>query len=467
MSSDKRQFSNFTKFQGNILNESGEYAFPVLYHKDSNDNMRMWKINIRLIKGNINKTPTYKIDWDVMKDNTIPIIPSYLNNIDIPANSIAQMWVETGVINGKISRHIPTYPKPKNIGKKNERNSLEQALVLSRSQFLKKINMGLTTTPNKNVKINASTMYFPMLVHKYENEKKRLNYPLYVQPKLDGARVIAFLTKKPQSNPTYKDVKLYTRQKKEYIGFDSIRKDLLEPLCDLWNIRDNESIYVDGEFYKHGMNLQIISGAVRNPKRKCIKKYKGIKFHVFDAFYPSNNDDTFQDRINILNDLFELIDSSEIVLVKTMLVKNEKDQELLYNKYLKKEYEGTILRNVDSLYLTSPTNNSSKIRSKFVLKRKPKFRDEFEIVGFNQGTKGRDIGAIIWQCKLHDSDKTFTATPNIPYDERYKLFKLLKKNKQSIFISKYKNRMMTIEYEDLSTDGTPLRAKSVGFREHI
>lgn len=467
MSSDKRQFSDFAKFQGRILSESGEYVFPVLYHKDSNCNMRMWKISVRLIKGNINKPPIYKIDWDVMKDNTIPIISAYLNNAPIPDNSIAQMWVETGVIGGKISRHSPTYPKPKNIGKKNERNSLEQALVLARSQFLKKINMGLTTTPNKKIKISTTTMYFPMLVHKYENEKKRLNYPLYVQPKLDGARIIAFLTKNPQDNPTFKDVKLYTRQKKNYIGFDLIRRDLLIPLCDLWNVHSNESLYIDGEFYKHGMDLQTISGAVRNPKRDDIKKYKGIKFHVFDVFYPSNSNDIFKDRMDILNDLFELLDSCEIVQVKTSLVKNEKEQESLYKQYLKKKYEGTILRNVDSLYLTSHAKNSAKIRSKYVLKRKPKFRDEFEIVGFAQGTKGRDVGAIIWQCKLHKSDKTFTATPNIPYDERYKLFKLLNKNKQKVFISDYKNRMMTIEYEDLSKDGTPLRAKSIGFREHL
>jgi ATP-dependent DNA ligase len=474
MSASKRQFSDFTKFPGAIEKSTGSYRFPSLFHIDSADNTRIWSIYIRLVKGSCKK---YFHDWDLMLDNTIPIKKSYLSGVSIPDGTVAQMWVETGVVGGKISRHAPTYPSIKNIGRSNERNQLEQGLVLARALYLKKYENGLrsnqefkkgtTNKTSKNIK------YFPMLVRKYDDEKKHLKYPLYVQPKLDGARMIAFLNKNPKQKPTISNVILYTRQKKEYVGFNKIREDLLHALIDMWDFESNHSIYIDGELYKHGFNLQTISGAVRNPKRNEIPKYDGIKYHVFDVFYPSNPEIEFKDRIEYLDDTFSalIVGNSEskcIERVDTIKVKNEDAQERLYKKFLNRGYEGIILRNASSLYLTHPTKNSMSIRSKYVLKRKMTYSDEYEVVDFDQGSKGRDKGAIMWICKTHNTDKLFRVTPkNTTYDERYKTFKDANANNKKGFINKFKGRMMTVEYEDLSKDGVPLRAKAVGFREHI
>ena len=103
-----------------------------------------------------------------------------------------------------------------------------------------------------------------------------------------------------------------------------------------------------------------------------------------------------------------------------------------------------------------------------MLKRKARFTDEFELVDFTQGTKGKDIGAVIWILKTHDTNKTFNATPkDITYEERYKLYKKSVLNNKKGFNNNYKGRMMTVEYEDLSKDKVPLRAKSICFREHL
>lgn len=473
MELDKRNFSDFTKFSGSIDSTDGSYKFPSLYHVDHNGNKRIWSIIIRLVKGKVKK---YKIDWDVMEDNTIPIKLSYLSGKDITEGTITQVYIETGVISGKITRHPPTYPVITNVGKSNERNTFLQGLVIARSLYLKKIEMGFQTKnkfksderkihkPDKNIK------YFPMLVRKYADEKKHLVYPLYVQPKLDGARCVIFLNKSPRQKLTIKNVIMYTRQKKEYLGFDKMREELLQSLIDMWDFEYNESIYIDGELYKHGLSLQDISGGVRNPNRINIKKYNGIKFHAFDVFYPSRLSLDFKNRLNSLDDLFDSLgyDYKCIVKVSTTIAKTEFDQQKLYDEFLSKKYEGIIIRNSDSKYLTHPTKNSRTIRSKFVLKRKMTYSDEFEIVDFTQGKKGRDLGAIIWVCKAHNTDKTFNATPkNITYEERYKLFKSTSVNNNDGFKKKYKGRMMNIEYEDLSNDNIPLRAKAAGFREHI
>jgi ATP-dependent DNA ligase len=474
MNTDKRNFSDFSNkesFPGCVDITTGEFLFYALYHVDSSGNKRIWEIKVRLIKGN---PKSYKVDWDLMLDDTIPVKQSYLENTKIPVGSHAQIWVETGVIGGKITRHAPSYPTMTNEGKANERNVFEQGLVDARTLYLKKIANGFKTELNfKNKKASVkekNIKYFPMLVRKFVDEKKHIQYPVYVQPKLDGVRCITFLNKNPKKNPTIKNVIMYSRQRKIYSGFDDIKTELLPALIDMWDFGNNETIYVDGELYKHGMDLQTISGAVRNAKRDTIPKYKGIKYWIFDVFYPSSLDLIFDERIECLHDLFDSIGDNpkHLIEVGTHIAKTEQDQEKIYKQYLKKKYEGTILRNYDSLYLTDSSKNSAKIRSKFVLKRKMRFTDEFELVDFTQGIKGKDIGAVIWILKTHDTNKTFNATPkDITYEERYKLYKKAVSNNKKGFNNNYKGRMMTVEYEDLSKDKVPLRAKSIWFREHL
>jgi ATP-dependent DNA ligase len=470
MSADKRNFSDFTVFPGEINKTTGSYDFPDLYHSDSNKNDRIWSIKVRLVKGNEKK---YSIDWDLMEDNTIPVKSSYLKTTDIPEGTISQMWVETGVIGGKSTRHTPTYADEKHVGQSNERNTFKAGLVTARSLYLKKLDNGMRPKHifySKSTKTIKHTRYFPMLVRKYDNEKKNLIYPIYVQPKLDGARCIAYLDVHPNKNPTFENVILYTRQKKDYIGFEKLRKELLPALTDMYDLGQSESAYIDGEFYKHEMPLQTISGAVRNPKRDSMPKYSGIQYHVFDVFYPSRASLSFENRIEHIDDLFASLGSNpeEVVQVPTLYAKTQIAEEKIYKDFLKKKYEGTIVRNATSAYLTHPTKTGMSIRSKFVLKRKMTYSDEYEVVGFEQGTKGRDKGAIIWQCQTKKPHKIFSATPkNITYEERYALYKKSINNNNAGFNKNFKGRMMTVEYEDLSKSNVPLRAKAVGFRDHI
>ena len=111
MDLEKRNYTDFNKFPGHISKTDFSYKFPYLYHVDHNDNIRVWKIVVRLIKKKI-KTTT--IDWNIMEDDTIPIIKEYLNGTNISDSTISQVYVESGVLNGKITRYPPTYPTKKN-----------------------------------------------------------------------------------------------------------------------------------------------------------------------------------------------------------------------------------------------------------------------------------------------------------------------------------------------------------------
>jgi len=298
-------------------------------------------------------------------------------------------------------------------------------------------------------------MYFPMLLRKYDKEGKHIKFPAYVQPKLDGTRVVGYLIH--NDNPTYEDIRLYTRTKKIYTGFHHIKKKLLPALIEMW---DGESFYVDGEFYKHGMSLQKISGKVRNEEDTEEVTSDGVQLHLFDGFYPSKPSRKFKKRQEDLDELFSHITSKWVRRVKTMIVKDEEELMEKYEYFVSKKYEGAVVKNIDGKYLSHPTRSSTVLRSRTALKLKKRYSMEIPVHDFTEGTKGKDVGAILWIFKI--KDKILTLQPkNITYEERYKLFKDAKKN----FKTKYKGRMMTVEYEDLSKDGIPLRAKAAGFRD--
>ena len=99
-------------------------------------------------------------------------------------------------------------------------------------------------------------------------------------------------------------------------------------------------------------------------------------------------------------------------------------------------------------------------------KRKPRYSDEYEVVGYTQGDQGKDIGAIIWILKTPETKKiksvVFTSIPiGITNEERYKLFSNMT---EELFNNEYKGKMMTVEYDELSETGVPLRAKAIGLR---
>lgn len=479
MSSDKRDFKNFNEFPGTIHIGRNRYEFPTLNHLDSKGKSRFWNIYVRIIKDNNLKQ--YKQNWNLLEDNELKIKESYISGTEkLPENTLSQIWVEAGIIGMKTSRHPPSYKKRYyNKDKADERNPLQAALIEARSRYLKRINQGGRDSTNLISIINHNTqkkdMYFPMLLTDYSINNSNIKYPLYAQRKYDGIRALIFLntTSEHIKNVTIENVIIYTREQKPILGYDHIRKEVLKILIDMYNHELDQSIYLDGEFYKHGKSLQFIAGEVRNPKRNNV--ISASNYFYFDTFYPysidcgnnieeNKNKTVFEDRIKWLNEIEEKVKSykfKHLIKAETTIVNNEKEMLDLFNKYLNDGYEGIVVRDYKSLYYAHPTQKTQHLRSKTTLRKKPTFSDEFEVVGFTQGNKGKDIGAILWICKTKN-DKTFTVGPkNQTYVERYNIYKDAVIN----FDKKYKGRLLKIEYQGLSKDGIPQRLKSIGFRD--
>lgn len=453
MASDKRDFTDFANFPGSI-DGSGYHSLPTLWLLDDRNRWRKWDIHIRLIKPV--ETNFVSIDWNLLEEKQIKIKPEYYEEECQIADAFAQVWVETGILDGKITQNAPTYfMEPKNAGKANERNVFQCALIYARSQWLKRKEKGSTET-KKERRSETQVSYFPMLAMKQDKGMKHIKFPAYIQPKLDGMRCLMYLLKK---NGGVKNVIAYSRNKKPILSVESIKKILYPYLNSLYDEENEQSIYLDGELYKHGKRLQDITGDARNSSNSNQNEY-----HIYDCFYPKEPELTFKQRNEQILELFKnMEDIKSVVYVPTELVKSEKQAIQVAKKFKRMGYEGAILRNILGPYIFSAdVKSESKLRSNDLVKMKPTFTDEFEVVDYTDGSKGKDQGAIIWICQTTDGNQ-FNVTPKeMTYEERRELYSKAQEN----FDSSFKSRMLTVEYQDLSADGIPLRAKSVGFRDY-
>ena len=494
----KRNMVDFDGFQGSISSD-GIYGFPSLHHTDSNNKHRIWSIFIRIISKD---GQSHEINWDIKKDKQLKISPNYFKTgsdyVNLPSDAIVEAWVETGIIDGKITRSAPTYFENNAFeGQKNQRNAFQQAMIYSRSQYLKRVNKGgqtmnefqgkisidNTSADDKNLNdvesnkksskkktksdytsVNVSTlMYFPMLAKAYKDGKKHLKFPLYIQPKLDGMRCLSFIK---DGHKDYSDVVIYSRTKKEFGNIEYIKKLLYPYLVMFYDKKEKQSIYLDGELYLHGKKLQDISGQNRK-EFEDEKDQNKNQYHIYDCFYPKNLDQEYKDRKELLSSVFTAIkkDNNSSVLeyikpVETLLVQDEKESVKVFNRFISEKYEGAILRNTKGLYLANKDKTGAFMRSNDLVKMKKKFTDEFTIVGFTEG-RGKDKGAIIWVCKTKKNVE-FNVTPkDMTYEERYKLYDLCKKD-----FTPYLGKPLTVEYEDLSKLKVPQRAKALVIRDY-
>jgi ATP-dependent DNA ligase len=468
MSADKRTFVDFaTAFPGSIDTDRNMYVFPTLYKTANTGKVREWTIYIRLIKkDSVNKTETKKQNWELMHEIEVPIKSLYLEEtLKAPHGIIAEMWTESGISSMKISRSAATYIESKNVGKKNERNALQQALVTARGKYLKKIDEGSTLNLDTVTDVavsNPTSRFYPMLAQKYEKLYAKIDFKdLFIQVKLDGNRCVAFLDN--IKSPTYKNVILYSRQLKDWPHSppnDLVRKSLLQMLIDAYDNERMESIYLDGELYRHDLPLQEINSIVRGKGDAG----ENIEYHVYDHFYPHYEKEGFAERNRTLKTLFDSFTKEQYIkLVKTTEIHSEKECDEIYKDALAKKYEGIMIRTANGPYEKSMVKKSEQLRSKHLIKRKETYDEEFEVVGYTEGKSGKEKGMIVWRCKAKNKNgDTFNVVPNLSHKERYEIFKECEKK----FAEKYEGRLLKVEFRGLSNKNIPLQAKAIEFRDY-
>jgi len=447
-----------TQVPGALTPTKVSWEFPVIEASKRGGQKKLeWRILVRVVK----EKPT---DNGETKYTFLRVKDEYFDSKPMPDKVYG--WIKVF----KKHSDSPTWDKTvativkkgKNIGKKNQTNPFTQALRDALGKYNKQVESALET---KKREPHQATLYPPMLVQLLGNQD--INYTnLYVQRKLDGVRTVATIEKSSDDDDAEDRVVLYSRNKKEYLGKNYLRDKLL-PILQYYRDTKGMDIYLDGETYKHNTTLQTLSGWMRKEESDD-DPAKRMSLYVFDIFIPAKPELTYVERKELLDELFERFGGDaapEILQVETYHTTSRDEIERYYEQFLDEKYEGAIIRKPDQSYEYSHKN----YHSPNMLKMKPVFDDEFEIVSFSGGEgKGKAKGALMWQVKTENGD-VFDVTPMGTIEGRIEMFKELGKkgdDGRTLFEKEYLGKMLTVKFDDLSEQDIPLRGRAVAIRDY-
>ena len=365
--------------------------FPILYKKENNK-IRFWKIYI------INK------------------------------NSSAEIRTEYGLIGGKVTKPAPQIiDKP--IGKKTP---YERAVKLAKTKWENyQITKKYSTNKISSSSSSSSTINFqPMKPSDYEKNSAHINFPAYLQPKLDGFRL--FVYKKNGS------LLMLSRQGKPIEHLMNLRKEL-EKIFE-----DYSNIVLDGELIGDGIDIHKLKSLLSRKELTNIEKkeIEKLTYNIFDLIEINNLEISFHNRLELLKKIVK--NYKYIRLTPTYIVKNKEEINDYFTQFINEGKEGAIIRNFSGKY-------KMRASSKDVQKIKLYFEEDFEIVDFDEG-KGEEKGVVIWIVKcLKNKDRTFRVKPKGSREQKREWFK---KGKE------YIGKKLKVYFFEKDSDGCVVRLKT-------
>ena len=320
------------------------------------------------------KTTTSKKNKLVLQTRHWPIL--YKTSTSNGKVTQWQIWVEGSVIHtesGYVGQKLTSTSDPiykgKNIGRSNETTPEEQAELEAASKYQKYLDRGYATKDGPSKK---DEVIFPMLAHEWDKHQHKVSYPVIVQPKLDGVRMIASYGKSFMS-----------RRGKTLAVPKQVQDDLREIFGDL---------IVDGELYNHEYRSEFskIISATRTVKGEAENLHL-IQYHIYDIV----TDASYEDRRELIKERMYGYTGSSLVRVKSFNCGELDEVERRYDKLLEAGYEGAMIRVPNSTYQIDK-------RSYGLLKYKPVYSGEFKIVGIVEG-RGRLKGHVgTFTCEMND-----------------------------------------------------------------
>jgi len=333
--------------------------------------------------------------------------------------------VTHGVKDGKMQEKR-TVCKPKNIGKTNETNSVQQAELEAKAKWTKQIER---EDYAEDVKMSGRQLR-PMLALDYNKVPHRVDWDdAYAQPKLDGLRLTAGSRFHNIEDSTGKH-ELMTRKGEIYdiphlMDATKLLLEIVNEMCD------NRCVALDGEAYIHGMPLQQITSLAR-------KNQNGSDELVYMLFDLVIKDMSFHERYSLLecalaeynkrnypfiSELFLLVPLQKISSIDIM-----KD---IHGIYTEQGYEGLMIRHGGSNYLMGRSPNLFKYKH---------FKDtEAKIIEL---WKDKNQNAMLI-CQLKNG-LTCKVTPKRTHEERKQML---------AEADSYIGKWITVKYQANTDDG--------------
>jgi len=446
--------SDFRNIPGTKLSSDRRtVTFPTIQSKGRNGNITSWTIVVRVYDSKAAEFVEIKdeyYDGKSMSDD----LQGY--------HRVLKFTVATGLEHKSEGTFVTS---GKNIGKKNQTNQFTQALRNALSKYNKQhanIHKGSAiSTSNTRDGANAlSTVHDseymipivpPMLAQCLEKVSVDYSRRVYIQPKFDGVRLVIVY------DPQTEKLVMYSRNSKIYPDFERFQAGL-KPILEQVFQEIGLVMYLDGEAYIHGRPLQYISGRVR----------KGddaeLEYRVYDCFTYDieteqfNLTEKYNKRLERLQALEgEFTKTGFVQLVETYKATSKEQVDKKYQQFLTRGFEGAMLR-INKPYVFSEKG----YHSKFLLKMKPTHDSEFEIIDITQGT-GKNAGCLIYRCKT-DKGREFNVNLSAPIEERKEKYTYYMEiiNGEPRYQTELVGKMLTVQYDDLSEDGIPLRLRTKG-----
>ena len=340
----------------------------------------------------------------------------------------ADIVTEYGQIDGKMQVARKT-AIGKNIGKSNETTPEEQAVLEATAMHKNRLDRKYRRTIEEAEK----EVFLPMLAGSFDKRKNKVDYPVDVQPKLDGCRCMAYWNGGK--------VELISRNGKQWENCDHIIRDLENCLPHDW--------VLDGELYIHGKSFQEIT--------KLVKKWRPeseeVMFHVYDIPRTGNRSEEnlsdWDGRMLELEKFYGMLYEGKSTSVTTVTTYQADTEEVVYelqSQFLEDGYEGAIVREYDGMYRFGHRSNK-------LLKVKNFMDDEYEIIGYTTGV-GKFEGCIVWICTTEDGTE-FKVVPQGTMEERKELYEQAEQ---------YIGELLKVKFFELTDDNVPRFPVGLGFR---
>ena len=337
----------------------------------------------------------------------------------------ADIVTEYGTVGGQLQTSRKTCVA-KNAGKANATTPEQQAVAEAAALHKYKLDRKYSLTMAEA----AKTLPLPMAAKDYHKKQKdgsykltsqgkQVEWPVDIQPKLDGGRILA----KWEGN----DVVFLSRSGKQIYDLPHIKKEVESWLPKDW--------IVDGECYIHGVPLQTLMSLMKKYK----KGSENLNFCIFDVPVGEAELQVWDLRRHDLYRQGVVRPSDHVKIVPCFQVSSHDEAILRQGKFIGAGYEGAIIRVGEGVYEWG-------YRSGDLLKLKQFLDEEFKVVGINEG-RGKMLGCAIFVCENNNGDgQTFEAVPKTTQEMKG----LLWQARESLIGSK-----VTIRFQQRSNDGLP------------
>jgi DNA ligase-1 len=367
----------------------------------------------------------------------------------------------SGQLDGKKIQNKWTTCKPKNVGRANATTGEEQAAKEAEAKHQKKLEKGY----HLNIEnIEKKRFYEPMLAQDFKNKLRKktvMNHlsgdasfhpAVFSQPKLDGIRCIAMREG------------LFTRTGKPITAVPHIH-EALEPFFEKY-----PNATLDGELYNHAYkdDFNKIIHLVRKQNltdEHLAESKKMIQYHIYDAPVIAGvfkgdkcwtEKDLFSDRTSVLDAQFANLgidgrslhgEPNPLVIVETTEIHGREQLDRCYEDYVEAGYEGQMVR-IDGSYENK--------RSPKLLKRKEFVDEEYEILGYDEGTGNREGTVKHFKFKNKDGRK---FNSNVKGTFEY-MAELLERGDELV------GKQATVKYFNLTPDGVPRFPYVIAIRDY-